>query len=100
MVYNVEKSYEDKLDARKSRNFSLFNTSHEFLLDQKKIFTGTFTDFSQYLITWFLIVVRQVVSNFDSSQVVHALELVINSALYSYLFGLGSQKNVERLSWS
>ena len=36
VVYNVEKSYVDKLDARKPRDFSLFNTSHEFLIDQKR----------------------------------------------------------------
>ena len=32
--------------------------------------------------TWFLIVVRQEVSNFDSLIVVHELELAINRALY------------------
>ena len=36
IVYNVEKSYVDKLDAQKPRDFSLFNTSHEFLIDQKR----------------------------------------------------------------
>ena len=45
VVYNVEKSYVDKLDARKHRDFSLSNTSHEFLIDQKKIFTDPFIDF-------------------------------------------------------
>ena len=36
VVYNVEKSYVDKLEARKPRDYSLFNTSHEFLIDQKR----------------------------------------------------------------
>ena len=39
----------------------------------------------------FLIVVRQEVSNFDSSVVVHELELAINRALYGFLCSLGSQ---------
>ena len=43
-MYNVKISYVDKLDARKPQDFSLFNTSHEFLID-KKIFTGPFIDF-------------------------------------------------------
>ena len=47
-----------------------------------------------------LIVVRQEVSNFDSSVVVHELELAINRALYVFLCSLGSQKNVRSLSWS
>ena len=36
VVYYVEKSYVDKLDARKPRDFSLFSTSHEFLIDQNR----------------------------------------------------------------
>ena len=47
------------------------------------IFTGPFIDFFlQYLITRFLRGVRQEVSNFDSSVVVHELELAINCVLY------------------
>ena len=41
-----------------------------------------------------LIVVRQEVSNFDSSVVVHELELANNRALYGCLCSLGN------LSWS
>ena len=36
-------------------------------------------------------VVRQEVSNFDNSVVVHELELAINRALYGCLCSLGSQ---------
>ena len=90
-VYNVEKSYVDKQDARKPRGFSLFNTSHEYLIDQKD-FNQTFQSFfSQYLITSFLIVVRQEVGNLDRLVVVYELELAINRALYGCLCNLGSQ---------
>ena len=52
----------------------------------KKDFNRTFHRlFSQYLTTWFSIVVRQEVSNFDISVVVHELELAINRALYGFL---------------
>ena len=37
---------------------------------------------------------------FDSSEVVHELELAINRALYGCLCSVGSQQNVGRLSWS
>ena len=87
----VEKSYLDKLDVRKSRDFSLFNTSHDFLIDQKRFLPDLSQTFSQYIITWFLIVVRQEVSNFDSAVVVHELELAIYRALYGCLCRLGSQ---------
>ena len=33
VVYNVEKSYEDRMDARKPRDFKLLITSHKFLID-------------------------------------------------------------------
>ena len=36
----------------------------------------------QYLITWFLIAVRQEVKRIDNSVVVHALELAIKNDLY------------------
>ena len=36
VVYNVEKSYVDKVDAQKPRDFSLFNTSHDFLIYQNR----------------------------------------------------------------
>ena len=91
VVYNVEKSYVDKLDARKPRDFNLFNTSREFLIDQNRFLPDLSYTFSQYLITLFLIVVRQEVCNFNSSVVVHELELAINRALYCFLCSLGSQ---------
>ena len=34
-IYNVEKSYADRLDTRKPLDFNLFNTAHEFLIHQK-----------------------------------------------------------------
>ena len=86
VIYNVEKSYVDKLDARKARDFSLFNTSHEFLIDQTRFLPYFSYTFSQYLITFFR-VVRQEVSNFDSLVVVHELELAINQVLYGFLCG-------------
>ena len=45
-------------------------------------------------------VVRQDVSYFDSSVVMHELELAINRVLYGFLCSLGSQYNVGSLSWS
>ena len=36
VVYNVGKSYVDRLDARKPCDFNLFITSHEFLIYQKQ----------------------------------------------------------------
>ena len=84
VVFNVEKSYVDKLDARKPRDFRLFNTSHEFLIDQKKIFTGPFIDFFTIFNNVVLIAVRQEISKFDSSVVVHELELAINRAFYVF----------------
>ena len=88
-VYNVEKSYVDRPKTSRFQLF-LFIASHEFLIHQK-YFTGPFIDFSQYLITLFLIVVRQEVSNLDSLVVVHELELAINRDLYGCLYSLGSQ---------
>ena len=76
-------------DARKLRDFSLCNTSHEFFIVQKRFLLDLSQTFAQYLITCFLIVVRQEVRNFDSSVVVHELELAINRALYSCLCSLG-----------
>ena len=46
-----------------------------------------------------LIVVKQEVSNKDSSVVVHELELAINRAVYGCLCSLGSQYNVGSSSW-
>ena len=48
----------------------------------------------------FLIAVRQEVSNFDSSVVVHELELAINRTLHGCLCSLGSQRNVGSFTWS
>ena len=64
--------------------------SHEFLIDQKRALPDLSLTFSQYLIIGFLIVVRQEVSNLDSSVVVHELKLAINPALYGCLCSLGS----------
>ena len=36
VVYNVEKSYVDRLAARNPLDLNLFITSHEFLIDQKR----------------------------------------------------------------
>ena len=90
MVYNVEKSYVDRLDARKPRDDNLFITSHEFLIDQKR-FYRTFHRFFTVLNNTIFIVVRQEVSNLDSSVVVHELELAINRDLYGCLCSLSSQ---------
>ena len=51
VVYNVEKSYVDRLAARKPHDFDLFITSHEFLIDQKRFLPDLSQTFSQYLIT-------------------------------------------------
>ena len=55
-------------------------TSHGFLIDQNRFLPDLSSTFSQFLITWFLIVVGQEVSNLDSSVVMHELELAINKA--------------------
>ena len=38
VVYNVEKSYVDRLAAQKPRNFNLFVTSREFMIEQKDFY--------------------------------------------------------------
>ena len=42
VVFKVEKSYVDRLDAQKPPDFSLFNTSYECLIDQKRFFHRNF----------------------------------------------------------
>ena len=41
--YKVEKSYIDRLDAWKPRDFNSFNTSQEFFIYQKRPFIDFFT---------------------------------------------------------
>ena len=86
-----KKTYVDTLDAQKPCDFDLLITSHEFLIDQKRLFSRLSQTFSQYLITRFSIVVRQEVSNLDSSVVEHELELAIIQELYGCLCSLGSK---------
>ena len=54
-------------------------------------FAGPFKDFFTICNNIILIVVRQEVSNFDSSVVVHDLELAINRSLYGCFCRLGGQ---------
>ena len=100
VVFNVEKSY-DRLYARKPHDFNVFITSYEFVIDQKKIFTGPVIDYFTVFnnMISFLIVVNQEVSNLERSVVVHKLELAINRDLYGCLCSLGSQKNLRSLAW-
>ena len=65
VVYNVEKSYVDRLDARQPRDFNLFITSHEFFIEQKDFYRIFHMIFGT---------VRQEFSNLDSSVFVHELE--------------------------
>ena len=51
----------------------------------KNDFTGPFIDFLTIFNNMLLTVVRQEVSNFDSSVVVHELELAMHRALYGCL---------------
>ena len=80
----MEKSYVDKLDARKLLNLSLFNTLFEFLMDHNGPKQNTFLPdlsltLSQYLIACCLMTVSQEVK--ESSVVVQELEFAINRAL-------------------
>ena len=75
------KSYVDKLDARKPLDFNLLRISPAFLIDQNKFLPFLSYTVVQYLITWFLIAVRQEVKRIDDSLVVHALELAIKRDL-------------------
>ena len=80
-MWQVEKSYVDKLIFRNPLKFNLFITSPEFIIDQKKFLLDLSQTFSQYLMTWVLTAVRQEVNNLESSVVVHELDLAINLAL-------------------
>ena len=75
----------------KPRDFNLFNTSHEFLIDSKKIFTGPFLDIFTVFDNMIFDSSKTKNSNFGSSVFVHELELAINRALYGYLCSLARQ---------
>ena len=66
---SVEKSYTDILDTRNPLDISLLSTSPEFLIDLTNFLPDISLTFSQYLIPWFLIAVRQEVHNLESSVV-------------------------------
>ena len=66
--------YVDKPDARKPLDFNLLRISPESLIDQNKLLPFHFSTVVQYLMTWFLIAVRQEVKRIDNS-VVHAREI-------------------------
>ena len=57
---------------------NLLRISPEFLIDQNKFLPFLSYTIVQYLMTWFLIAVRQEVKIIDNSVVVQALELTIN----------------------
>ena len=57
---------------------NLLRISPEFLIDQNKFLPFLSYTIVQYLMTWFLIAVRQEVKIIDNSVVVQALELAIN----------------------
>ena len=75
------KSYVDKPDARKPIDFNLLRISPGFLIDQNNYLPFFSYTVVQYLMTWFLIAVRQEVKIIDSSVVVYALELAIKRDL-------------------
>ena len=77
----VEKSYVDKLGARKPLDFNLLRISTKFLIDQNKFLPFLSLKVVQYLMTWFLIAVRQEVKSIDNSVVVHELELAMKRDL-------------------
>ena len=65
--YNeVEKSYVDKLDAKKPLDFNLLRISPEFLIDYNK-FIPFLSYTVEYLMIWFSIAVRQEVKRIDNS---------------------------------
>ena len=76
----VEKSYVDKLDARKYLAFNLLRISSGFL-KTKNIFTFPCRNCCTLFITWFLIAVRQEVKRIDGSVVAHELKLAIKRDL-------------------
>ena len=69
----MEKSYEDKLDARKHLDLNLLRISPEFLMDQNKFLPFLLYTVVHNLMTWFLIAVRQEVKSIDNSVVVYEL---------------------------
>ena len=66
-------------------DFNLLRISPEFLKDQNKFLSFLSLTVVQYLMTWFLIAVRQEVKRIDSSVVVHELELAIKHDLLGRL---------------
>ena len=76
----MEKSYVDKLDARKPLDYYSLRISPEFF--RPNIFLPLLSlTVSQYSITWILIKVRQDVIRINNSVVVTELELSINGDL-------------------
>ena len=74
-MLSVEKKYVDILNARNILGFSLFKTSFESLMDLNRFLPDLSYTLSQYLITCFLVEVRQEVNNLESSVVVKQLKL-------------------------
>ena len=67
--------------ALKSLALSFSGISPDFLIDKNRFLPDLSYTISQYLITYFLIVVRHEVNNLESSVVLQELELAINLAL-------------------
>ena len=75
VVKRVEKSYVDKLDARKPLDFIfLKRISTEFSIDQNIFLLFLSYTAVQYLMACLLIAVRQEGKRIDTSEVVHELE--------------------------
>ena len=87
--YYVEKSYVDRLAARKLRDCKLFITSHQFFIDQKRFLPDI--DFLTVFNNMIFDSSKERGCNLNSSVVVHELELAINRDLYGCLCSLGSQ---------
>ena len=67
----------DNLEALKPFD----SNSLEVFIDQKRFILSLSESVSQYLIKWFLTVVRQDVNSLDSSVVVHELEFAMKRDL-------------------
>ena len=78
VVYSVEKSYVDNLEAWKFLDLNLLRTSLEFLIDQNSHFRPFR---KQYHNPMFLTAVRHKVSSLEKTVVVHELELAMKRAL-------------------
>ena len=77
----MEKSYVDKLDARKPFDFILLRISPEFLIDQNIFYHSFHKQFYNILYHVFFIAVRQEVISIDDQVVVRELELAIKRDL-------------------